>query len=86
MQVLTWGSLAVILMCDGSRKGEGARAMEIHFQGYTGFKPLGRLCKVLYEKFGIKAYPTYAGLSLSGEKQYHIQLSGYSLPKSTNHS
>lgn len=80
MQVLTWESLAVVFMCDGSRKGKGARAMELHFQGYKGYKPLGRMCKVLYEKFGIKAYPTYAEKSLDGEDQYHIQVSGYSLP------
>jgi len=79
MQVLTWQSLAVILMCDGSRKGEG-RGMEIHLQNYKGYKPLGRLCIVLYHKFGIKAYPSYYGISSTGETQYHIQISGFSLP------
>ena len=80
MQVLNWESLAVVFMCDSSRKGKGARAMELHFQGYKGYKPLGRLCKVLYQKFGMKAYPTYYGKGLGGEDQYHIQVSGYSLP------
>lgn len=80
MQVLTWQSLAVVFMCDASRKGAKGRAMELHLQGYSGYKPLGRLCKVLYQKFGIKAYTTYYGKSLGGEDQYHIQVSGYSLP------
>lgn len=35
MQVLNWESLAVVFMCDSSRKGKGARAMELHFQGST---------------------------------------------------
>lgn len=79
MEVLTWQSIAVILMCDGSRKG-GGRGMEIHLQNFKGFKPLGRLCIVLYRKFGIKAFPSFYGMSSKGEKQYHIQISGFSLP------
>jgi hypothetical protein len=79
MQVLTWQAIAVILMCDGSRKG-GGRGMEIHLQNFKGYKPLGRLCIVLYHKFGIKAFPSYYGFSSTGEKQYHIQISGFSLP------
>jgi hypothetical protein len=79
MEILDWNSIAVIFMCDGSRKGKG-RGMEIHLQGFKGVAPASRLCIALYEKFGMKAFPSYYGKSSSGENQYHIQISGYSLP------
>jgi|JI71714B2RNA_FD_contig_81_933403_length_2544_multi_3_loop_2 hypothetical protein len=80
MEVLNWETLAVIFMCDGSRKSAEGRGMELHFQGFKGYKPLGRFCIALYQKFGIKAFPSYYGESLSGEEtQYHIQISAYSV-------
>jgi hypothetical protein len=79
MQVFTWDSVAVLFMCDGSRKGQG-RGMELHLQSFIGFKPCGRVSIVLYQKFGIKAFPSYYGKSSSGEDQYHIQISGFRLP------
>lgn len=80
VNTLDWHGLAVMLMCDGSKRGGQGRGMELHLQGFNGSKPLDRVCVALYHRFGIKAFPSYYGKSQSGVDQYHIQISGYSLP------
>jgi len=54
---LTAVGLAVLLMCDGSRKGKKNWGYEIHTQGHN-FESSARLCLALYEKFGIMSWPT----------------------------
>lgn len=78
MQYLTLEAVAVLFMCDGSRKGQG-RGMEIHLQGFQEI-PQKRLCIAMYKKFGIKCYTSNYGLSKAGQMQYHIQVSGFSHP------
>lgn len=75
MEHLSWESLAIMIMMDGSRHNEG-QAIELHLQGFPGDRPQGRLCHALYRKFGLKAWPARYGLSNSGEVQYHIMISG----------
>jgi hypothetical protein len=79
MQHLNFKMFAWMLMMDGSKKKEGGRAMELHLQGFSK-KAQDRLCIALYDKLGIKAWPSKYGTSKSGVQQYHIQISGFSLP------
>lgn len=80
MKHLDWESLAIMIMSDGSRKG-GGRGMELHLQGFNSKKALDRLCVAIYHRFGIKCFPSYYSKSKNKKHiQYHIQISGYSLP------
>lgn len=81
IEYLTYESLAWILMFDGSVKSSQSKGLEIHVQGFpNSYASVSRLCVALYEKLSIMAKPTYYGLSKLGEKQYHIYISGHSLP------
>lgn len=78
-EYLDYEALAWMLMFDGSKKSDHGRQIEIHLQSFSQ-EALIRLCVVLYYKLGINAWPSYYGKSKNQEDQYHIQISGFSLP------
>jgi hypothetical protein len=70
-------ALAVLLMCDGSRKGINNFGYEIHCQG-NGFESAVRLCLALYEKFGLECWPTLDNYPQKGVSYWNIYISAAS--------
>lgn len=79
MEFLDYEALAWMIMFDGSIKQKGARQIELHLQSFD-YDQQERICMALYMKLGIKCWPSHYGKSIAGVDQYHIQISGLSLP------
>lgn len=72
-------AFAYLLLCDGSRKSKQTYGYKIHLQG-LGFEGVARICIVLYEKWGIKAWPTLDNAKKKGVNYWIVYIASSSFP------
>jgi hypothetical protein len=85
MEHLEWDTFATMFMMDGSYHSKTGCGTELHVQSFS-YNAQSRLCIALYQKLGLKAWPVHYGYTeRKGVHQFHIRISGSSLPLIREH-